>query len=133
MGNRIINVGLATPISHYTIELENGQRTFEVHRVQKGIDFKANRQAMKELSPQAYMLYMYMVLNSPNKEWRLTEDKLAAETKLDMNVFETTIDELLAKQYLTQGTIYSGGGVHTKHAYHIWETPEFQPGRRQAE
>ena len=126
MGNRRIIAVLDAPISHYTIELENGQRTFEVHRVQKGIDFKANRQAMKELSPQAYMLYMYMVLNSPNREWRLAEDKLAAETKLDMDALETTIDELLDKQYLTQGTIYSGGGVHTKHTYHVWETPELQ-------
>ena len=133
MGNRRIIAELDAPISHHTIKLENGQRTFEVHRVQKGIDFKANRQAMKELSPQAYMLYMYMVLNTPNREWRLAEDKLAAETKLDMDALETTIDELLAKQYLTQGTIYSGGGVHTKHAYHIWETPEFQPARRQTE
>ena len=133
MGNRRIIAVLDAPISHYTIELENGQRTFEVHRVQKGIDFKANRQAMKELSPQAYMLYMYMVLNSPNREWRLAEDKLAAETKLDMDALETTIDELLDKQYLTQGTIYSGGGVHTKHAYHVWETPELQNAIRLAQ
>lgn len=133
MGNRIIDVGLAAPISHYTIELENGQRTFEVHRVQKGIDFKANRQAMKELSPQAYMMYMYMVLNSPNKEWRFAEDKLSDETKLDMDALETTIHELLDKQYLTQGTIYSGGGIHKKHAYHIWETPELLPAARLAE
>lgn len=133
MGNRRIIAELDAPISHYTIELENGQRTFEVHRVQKGIDFKANRQAMKELSPQAYMLYMYMVLNTPNREWRLAEDKLAAETKLDMDALETSIDELLAKQYLTQGTIYSGGGIHTKHAYHVWETPELQAGVRLSE
>lgn len=133
MGNRRIIAELDAPISHYTIELENGQRTFEVHRVQKGIDFKANRQAMKELSPQAYMLYMYMVLNTPNREWRLAEDKLAAETKLDMDALETSIDELLAKQYLTQGTIYSGVGIHTKHAYHVWETPELQAGVRLSE
>lgn len=60
-------------------------------------------------------------------------DKLAAETKLDIEELETTIDELLAKQYLTQGTIYSSGGMHTKHAYHVWETPDLQTAIRLTE
>lgn len=121
MGNRKIQVPLEHTWRFYSIDVENGQRTYQVHRVGVGINFKANRRAMKELTPQAYMLYMSMVMDAVEREWLLDEEEVTASTSLARTDVQEAIQELIAKKYMTPGEIRIGGVSHKRNTFHLWE------------
>ena len=123
MGNRRIRVSLDTehPWMFFNINVDNDQQTYQVHRVGGGINFKANRRAMKVLSPEAYMLYMCMVMDASDHEWLLDEETVASKSSLKPSDIERAVQELLEKKYLTQGEITIGGAQHKRKAFHLWE------------
>ena len=123
MGNRKIRVSVdpEQPWMFFNINVGNDQRTYQVHRVGGGINFKANRRAMKMLSPEAYMLYMYMVMDTAEREWLLDEITVASKSRLKVSEVERAVQELLEKKYLTQGEISLGGSQHKRMAFHLWE------------
>ena len=67
---------------HYGIDVPADQPVFQVHRHNMGIDFASNAQAMKSLSPNAYMLYMLLVTRYPNRVWELSPLFLFENTPL---------------------------------------------------
>lgn len=123
MGNRRIHVTLDQehPWMFCNIDVANGQKTYQVHRVGAGINFKANRRAMKELTPEAYMLYMSMVMDAAEREWLLDEDEVASTTTLKTDEVENAVQELIDKKYLMPGEISIGGASHKTNTYHLWE------------
>ena len=123
MGKRTLYATLDEPWRFCSIEVKDGQRTYQVHRVGGGINFKANRRAMKELTPQAYMLYMSMVMDAADHEWLLDEEEVATSTSLTRADVQKAIEELIAKTYMTPGEICIGGVSHKKNTFHLWEEP----------
>lgn len=105
------------------LNLKEEQITYQVHRVDSGINFKANRHAMTKLSPCAYMLYMSMVMDALEREWAFDEEKMIARTSLEMHDLESAIRELMEMGYLTPGEICIAGTSHKRNAFHLWEQP----------
>ena len=126
MANRTLYATLEYPWQFCSIDVKDGQRTYQVHRIGGGINFKANRRAMKELTPKTYMLYMSMVMDAGEQEWLLDEDEVASTTSLKTDDVENAVQELLDKKYLIPGEISIGGVTHKRNTYHLWEAGSAQ-------
>jgi len=126
MANRTLYATLEYPWQFCSINVKDGQRTYQVHRVGGGINFKANRNAIKDLTPQAYMLYMLLVMDAANREWLLDEDEVASSTSLTKSDIDKAVQELIEKKYLIPGAICLGGITHKKNTFHLWEDPTVQ-------
>ena len=127
MNNKTIWVNFGDYGNTYKITVKNSQKLIQPHRINKGIDFLANRYAIEMLSPHAYMLYMYLLLNSVNCAWALSEDQVAKNTQLTADDLEWTVQELIDKKYLTAGEIDVVGKHYKKNCYHLWEEPSLNP------
>lgn len=109
---------------HYAIDVPADQPVFQVHRHNMGIDFASNAQAMKSLSPNAYMLYMLLVTRYPNRVWELSPLFLFENTPLLPEAIVPALQELAEKGYWTQGEISMAGHTYRSNSFHIWESPE---------
>ena len=113
----------------YSINVPAEQPVFQVHRIQGGINFEANAEAMKTLSPKSYMLYMLLVSRSIARVWRLSAKNIAKRTTLSQNDLESALQELSEHGYWTPGQIDMNGTKFGVNTFHIWESPALNPHR----
>ena len=124
MGRKTLWIDSQNGGQHYGIDVPADQPVFQVHRHNMGIDFASNAQAMKSLSPNAYMLYMLLVARYPNRVWELSPLFLFENTPLLPEAIVPALQELAEKGYWTQGEISMAGHTYRSNSFHIWESPE---------
>lgn len=66
---------------------------------------KANKMALKELSPNAYKLYMYFDLNQHNYTFALSYKDVHEYTGMSDKTYQKSVNELIDKGYLVQSEI----------------------------
>lgn len=113
----------------YSINVPAEQPVFQVHRIQGGINFVANAEAMKTLSPQAYMLYMLLISRSIGRVWSLSDKSILKRTTLAQNDLTNALQELNKHGYWTPGKIDMEGNKFNVNTFHIWESPSLNPNR----
>lgn len=88
------------------IQVAANQKVIEIHKVNpKGkliLDIDANKQAMRSLSPQAYMLYMHFILNIPGYKEALSLKHIVETTSLSERTYYKAVNELIEKNYLVK-------------------------------
>ena len=88
------------------IQVAANQKVIEIHKINsKGkfiLDIEANKQAMQNLSPQAYMLYMHFILNIPGYREALSIKNITEITSLSERSYYKAINELIEKNYLVK-------------------------------
>ena len=124
MGRRTVWIDYEDDCKRYSIEVPEECPVFQVHRFNTGIDFKANAQARKTLSPNAYMLYMLLVTRYPNRVWELPPLFLFENTPLLPEAIVPALKELAEQGYWTQDEISMAGHTYRSNSFHIWESPE---------
>ena len=124
MGRKKLWIDYEDDCKRYSIEVPEECPVFQVHRFNTGIDFKANAQARKTLSPNAYMFYMLLVTRYPNRVWELSPLFLFENTPLLPEAVVPALQELAEKGYWTQGEISMAGHTYRSNSLHIWESPE---------
>lgn len=108
----------------YAIQVAKNQKVIQIHRVKSSINFEANYEAMKELSSNTYVLYMYLIMHENDRVWALSSKDVYAKTQLTEKTYQKAIQELIEKKYLTAGEIDIGTEIKYKeNAYHLWEKP----------
>jgi hypothetical protein len=128
MRARTISVYEKATGKHYGIQVAKNQKVIQIHRVKNGINFAANYSAMKELTANAYVLYMYLLMHSNDRVWALSKVDVEDKTQLSEKTYLKAVQELISKGYLTAGDIDIGDGkVWTENAYHLWEAPTHKP------
>lgn len=65
-------------------------------------NIKANKMALKELSPNAYKLYMYFDLNQDNYSFALSFLDVHEITGMSDKTYQKSVNELIEKGYLVQ-------------------------------
>lgn len=123
MGKKVLTVCRESYWTTFRIEVPAEQPVFQVHRLNMGIDFKANAQAREALSPNAYMLYMFLVSGYPNRIWTLSSQRILKDTTLSEDEADTALQELSEQGYWTKGEISVEGQTYRSNAFHIWESP----------
>lgn len=103
----------------YTIKAAYNQKVIYIHRG-KTIDFKLNLQAMSELSSDAYLLYMYLMIRQKDKVWALSSKEVFESTALKKRTYMKAVAELIDKQFLIPGPIE--GVDKNLCTYHLWES-----------
>lgn len=68
-------------------------------------NIKANKMALKELSPNAYKLYMYFDLNQNNYTFALSCKDICEHTGMSDKTYQKSVNELIEKGYLVQSEI----------------------------
>lgn len=133
MRARTISVYERATGKHYSIQVAKNQKVIQIHRVKSSINFAANYEAMKDLSANAYVLYMYLIMHSEGRVWALSKVDVEAKTPLKEKTYLKAVQELIEKKYLTAGEIYLGEGEKkwTEEAYHMWETPSLNPDHKE--
>ena len=86
------------------IKVVPNQKVIEIHKVkEKGagiLDIAANKRAMKNLTANAYTLYMHFVLNIPGYKEALSLSYILENTSLSERGYYNAIKELIDKQYI---------------------------------
>lgn len=114
-------------LKQYSITVKPNQKVIQIHRVKNGINFEANYEAMKTLSSNAYVLYMYLLMHKDNRVWALSSKDVYTKTPLTEETFPTAVDELIDKKYLVKGEInICGDTKYKKDAYHLLEKPDLK-------
>lgn len=106
----------------FDIPLDSDDIVIMSRRINRGIDFKANRDARKRLSANTYLLYMSLI-TLPGKEWILRKLNLSENTSLTPELVASGLEELVRLEYMTQST-FDGHPVWV-----IWESPEYMKQR----
>lgn len=88
------------------VKVVPNQKVIEIHKVHaKGgriLDIAANRQAQRNLSPQAYILYMHFILNLPGYQEALSVTHITKSTFLSERGYYKAVNELIEKEYLVR-------------------------------
>jgi hypothetical protein len=88
------------------VKVVPNQKVIEIHKVHaKGgriLDIASNRVAQRELSAQAYILYMHFMLNLPGYREALSLKHITESTSLSERGYYKAVNELIEKQYLVQ-------------------------------
>lgn len=109
-----------------SIIVAKNQKIFQVHRVSKVTDYKANWEALKNLSTNAYVLYMYLYLHDPDRIWALSSKDVYNKTSLTSNTYPKAVQELIDKNYLVAGIIETRNEILSENVYHFYETPSLK-------
>lgn len=81
------------------------QKVVEIKKVlQRGyiLDIKTNKVAIKELTPNAYMLYMHFMLNKIGYIEALSIKNVMDTTSLSERKYYKAVNELIQKRYLVK-------------------------------
>lgn len=104
------------------IKTAPNQKVVVIHKVHgKGgriLDIESNKAAMKQLSSNAYVLYMHFVLSLPGYTEALSLQHLSETTPLRERTYYKAINELIEKQYLVKEPHQK-----FKEYYAFYETP----------
>lgn len=88
------------------VKVVPNQKVIEIHKVHaKGgriLDIASNRVAQRELSAQAYILYMHLMLNLPGYREALSLKHITDSTSLSERGYYKAVNELIEKKYLVQ-------------------------------
>ena len=107
------------------IKVVPNQKVIEIHKVNekrgKILDISANRIAQKELSAQAYVLYMHFVLNLPGYKEALSLEHILNTTSVSERGYYKAVKELIEKQYLVRKP-----SKDFSEFYHFYENPQSQ-------
>lgn len=83
---------------------------------------KSNKRAIKELSPNAYKLYMYFALNHHEYTFALSSVDVQNTTGMSDTTYKKCVRELIEKEYLVKSK--------TKGLYIFYEGTQNSPDRR---
>ena len=109
------------------IKVVPNQKVVEIHKVNpkgKVLDISSNKEAMRILSPNGYILYMHFVLNIPGYQEALSSKYITENTSLSERGYYKSVDELIAKQYLIKES-----NPNFKEYYAFYENPNLNPLR----
>lgn len=123
-GYKTIEINNDSQLRSYAIKVAANQKVIQIHRKSGSITFASNYKAMKALSSNAYVLYMYLLMHSNNRIWALSSEDVYDKTNLTKNTFPKAVEELIATGYLVKGEIDIGGNKFKNNAFHLWEDPE---------
>jgi len=105
----------------YSINVAPKQKIIKVHR-NNYIDFQLNQCAQKNLSPYAYMLYMYLLVRSKDRAWAMSSKDICENTTLTKKTYPKAVEELIEKGYLVPKEISTEDNAHySKNTYHLLE------------
>jgi hypothetical protein len=85
------------------IQVYKNQKVVQtIKRHQKGMmfDIEANKAAIKDLSPNAFMLYSHFIQNTPGYIEALSKKRLIETTALTEKTYYRAVSELIDKNYL---------------------------------
>lgn len=105
----------------YTILLATNQKLIRINKLQNGINFKANYEALSNLTPNAYKLYMYLLMHDDDRIWALSSKDVYERVKLTSKTYPNAVKELIEKKYLVKCDIDVGSEVITENAYNFYE------------
>lgn len=123
-GYKTIEINNDSQLRSYAIKVAANQKVIQIHRKAGSITFASNYKAMKKLSSNAYVLYMYLLMHSNNRIWALSSEAVYDKTNLTKNTFPKAVEELIVTGYLVEGEIDIGGNKFKNNAFHLWEDPE---------
>lgn len=128
MGSKTLWVNLEKKqLLSYSINVPEERPVFQVHLIKGGINFEANSDAMKTLSPKAYMLYMLLICRSPYRIWSLVPASITKRTTLSRDDLDAALQELADHGYWTAGKIDHRDHKFGCNSFHIWEHPSLNP------
>lgn len=133
MANRKIDVVEIGTWKMYSILVAKNQKVIQIHRIKNSINFEANKKAMQDLTANAYVLYMYLLMHENHRVWALSSKDVFNKTPLTQKTYPKAVVELVEKGYLTAGIINlgqvrdnvvsDGYRKYKEEAYHLWEDP----------
>ena len=103
------------------IQVYNNQKVIKIikcHDRGMMFDIAANKSAIQNLSPSAFMLYSHFIQNIPDYIEVLSRKVILEQTSLTIRTYKNAVDELIDKGYL----------VRVEHNdyndyYHFYESP----------
>ena len=108
------------------IKVVPNQKVIEIHKVHaKGgriLDIAANRVAQRELSAQAYILYMHFMLNLPEYREALSVKYITETTSLSERGYYKAVNELIEQNYLIKEP-----SKEFSEFYGFYESPSLRP------
>ena len=107
------------------VKVVPNQKVIEIHKVHaKGriLDIPTNRKAQRELSVQAYTLYMHFILNLPGYKEALSVAHITESTSLSERGYYKAVNELIEKQYLVREP-----STQFSEFYAFYESPDLCP------
>lgn len=88
------------------LKVAPNQKVVTVHKVHgksgRILDISANKEAMKQLSSDAYSLYMHFILSVPDYTEALSLQHISEATSLKERTYYKAINELIEKGYLVK-------------------------------
>lgn len=87
------------------VKVVPNQKVIEIHKVHaqgRILDIAANRVAQRNLSAQAYILYMHFILNLPGYREALSIAHITESTSLSERGYYKAVNELIEKKYLVR-------------------------------
>lgn len=136
MASRKIEVVEVGTWKMYSILVAKNQKVIQIHRIKNSINFEANYKAMKNLTSNAYVLYMYLLMHENHRVWALSSKDVYNKTALTDKTYPKAVTELIQKGYLTagiinlgevrEGTISKYDRKYKEEAYHLWEDPDMR-------
>ena len=97
-------------------------KAFRVKRINAGIDFKANKEARKCMTPDTYLLYMSLITLPMENKWLLSKLNLLENTTLTEASILEGLQELTDLGYLTLDDKRSA-------SMSLWESPRLKPNQ----
>lgn len=108
------------------VKVVPNQKVIEIHKVHaKGgriLDIATNRVAQRELSAQAYILYMHFMLNLPGYKEALSLKHITESTSLSERGYYKAVNELIEQKYLVQEP-----STQFSEFYGFYESPSLRP------
>ena len=110
-----------------TINVAPNQKVIEINKInpKKGkiLDIASNKQALRELSLAAYVLYMHFILNVPGYKEALSVKTLIETTALSTKTYYKAVEELIEKKYLVKDE----SNTQFSEYYLFYENPSLCP------
>ena len=130
MNKKVLHINADDGDYGYPLSFRSQDKMIQIHRYNKGIDFRALDCALYDLSPRALVLYIYLDKLPTTMPWGLKESVVLSKTQLTSDGYDLALEELIRKGYLTPGEIHLSGKDYLTGSYHFWESPELNEGRR---
>lgn len=110
----------------YVIYQANNQKLIQIHR-EGSINFQHNYTAIKNLSQNAYTVYIYLLMKSTHRIWALYNTEIAENTPVQKRAYLKAIQELQDKRYLIPKEIdLNNGRTYNINTFHLYEVPQLE-------
>ena len=101
------------------------QKLIIIKKKTNAVDFKYMYNALKELSTDAFALYMYLYGIEKNYIWALSSQHVCENSKLSMRTYPKAVKELIEHKYLIRSRLTTDDGiVIDRNIYDFCETPK---------